>query len=266
MEYRRSEISAGIFLVVSFMVLVAMVFAVSDVKSLFIRKKEIKVLFSSSDGIEKNAPVRYAGLKIGKVREVRISPEYPERVELILSVRQDADIRSDAKAAIKSVGLIGGKYLEFTAGTRDAPLLAEGETLRGEESLKLEDLSRIALDVVAKFKNIAANLDRMFGDPALAKSLNATISDLRQTAANIREMTANKDRVSESLAAIPEMLKKLDDSLASLKSMTEKSDKLVGENRKNIDAMLEHFRDLGSNLKDTSEDVKKAPWKLLRKP
>ena len=70
MEYRRAEIRAGVFLLLSFIVLVIMVFAVSDIQSLFKKKKEIRALFLFSDGIEKNAQVRFSGIKIGKVEDI----------------------------------------------------------------------------------------------------------------------------------------------------------------------------------------------------
>ena len=68
MEYRRSEIRAGIFLLIAFTILAVMVFTVSDIESLFKKKKEVKVLFLYSDGIEKNATVRLSGVKIGRYR------------------------------------------------------------------------------------------------------------------------------------------------------------------------------------------------------
>ncbi len=266
MEYRRTEIRAGVFLLFSFVILVVMVFAVSDIQSLFKKKKEVRVLFSFSDGIEKNAPVRYAGMKIGKVQEVRVAPEYRDQIELTLSIYQDMVIKKDTKAAIKSLGLVGGKYVELSGGMPQAPELGPGEALHGEESLKLEDLTKMALDVVNKFKNIAANLDRVLGDPAMAKSLKATIQDLQTAMANIKVMTSSKDEVAQGLKNLPEILKKIDESANNLKALTEKSDKLVGENRKNIDTMVESFRDMGKNLKDASEEIKQQPWKLLRKP
>jgi len=266
MEYRRTEVRAGIFLLFSFVILVVMVFAVSDIQSLFKKKKEVRVLFSFSDGVEKNAPVRYAGMKIGKVVQVRVAPEFRDQIELTLSIYQDMVIKRDTKAAIKSLGLVGGKYVELSGGLPQAPVLGPDEALHGEESLKLEDLTKMALDVVNKFKNIAANLDRVLGDPAMAKSLKATVQDLQTAVANIKVMTSSKDEVAQSLKNLPELLKKIDESASNLKALTEKSDKLVGENRKNIDTMIEGFRDMGKNLKDASEEIKQQPWKLLRKP
>lgn len=61
-------------------------------------------------------------------------------------------------------------------------------------------------------------------------------------------------------------MKKLDESASNLKALTEKSDKLVGENRKNVDVMMQGFRDMAQNLKEATEDVKSHPWKLIRKP
>lgn len=283
MEYRRSEIRAGVFLLFSFVVLVVMVFAVSDIQSLFKKKKEVKALFLFSDGIEKNAQVRLSGIKIGKVAGIRVAPESGDKIELTLSIFGDTVIKQDAKAAIKSLGLVGGKYVEMTSGTPKAPLLEPGGIITGEESFKLEDLTKAALDVVGKIQSIATNLDRTLGDPALAKSLKTTIQNLRDASSNVKEITANKDEVAQTLQNLkdmtshkdevaqtmkdlPVLMKKLDASADNLKALTEKSDKLVGENRKTIDEMVAHFRDMGKNLKELSEEVKKEPWKLLRKP
>ncbi len=266
MEYRRSEIRAGVFLLASFVVLVVMVFAVSDIQSLFRKKKDIKALFSAGDGIEKNAPVRYSGMKIGKVDKVRVAPEHGDKIELTLSVYRDMEIREDAKAAIKTLGLVGGKYVEISGGSPRAKVLGPGAVLHGEESLKLEDLTRVGIDVALKLKNIANNLNNMLGDPATAKSLKATVQNLQEVTANLKTMTSSKEEVAQGLKNLPETLKKLEESANNLKALTEKSDKIVGENKKNIDDMLQSFRDMAKNLKDASEDVKAAPWKLLRKP
>lgn len=266
MEYRRSEIRAGVFLLLSFAILTVMVFAVSDIPSLFKKKKEVKVLFLFSDGIETDAQVRLSGIKIGKVAKIRVAPERADKIELTLNVFSDTVLKEDTKAAIKSLGLVGGKYVELTGGSPEARVLGPLGTIIGEESLKLDDLTKVALDVAGKLRNIATNLDHILGDPALAKSLKTTIQNLQEVSANVKVMTSSKEEVAQGLKNLPELLKKLDESANNLKALTEKSDKLVGENRKNIDAMVEHFRDMGKNLKDASEEIKQEPWKLLRKP
>jgi phospholipid/cholesterol/gamma-HCH transport system substrate-binding protein len=266
MEYRRNEIRAGAFLLLSFIILVVMVFAVSDIKSLFAKKKELKALFLFSDGIEKNAPVRFSGIKIGKVTDIRVAPEHGDKIELTLSVISDTVIKQDTKASIKSLGIVGGKYLELTGGSPQSPVVGQGGMIIGEESLKLEDLTKMALDVAGKLRNIANNLDHLLGDPALSKSLKTTIANLQDVSSNVKAMTSSKEEVARGLKSLPDILKKLEESANNLKAMTEKSDKIIGENKKNIDEMVQHFRDMGKNLKDASAEIKEEPWKLLRKP
>jgi phospholipid/cholesterol/gamma-HCH transport system substrate-binding protein len=280
MEYRRSEIRAGIFLLLAFAILVVMVFAVSDIQSLFKKKKDIKVLFAFSDGIEKNAQVRLSGIKIGKVTAIRVAPEHRDNVELTLSIFSDTVLKQDAKAAIKSLGLVGGKYVELSGGSPQAQTLDPDSRIIGEESLKLEDLTKVAVDMVGKLDNIATNVDRLLGDPVLTKSIRTTIRNLQDVSSNIRSvssnildvssdvkvMTSSKEEVAQTLKNLPELLKKVDASVETLKEITDKTDKLVGDNRKNVDATMENMKEITNNLKELTEDVKKHPWKLIRKP
>ncbi len=243
-----------------------MVFAVSDIQSLFKKKKEMHLLFQYSDGIEKNAQVRYSGIKIGKVTNIRMAPEFGDKIELTLSIYSDAVIKSDTKAAIKTLGLVGGKYVELTGGTPQAKELAPGGTLMGEESFKLEDLAKAGLEVVAKLKNVANNLDRMLGDPGTTKSLKTIVQNLQDTTENIKVMTSSKEEIAQGLKNLPAIMKKLEDTTASLKTITEKADNLVGDNRKKIDDTLENVKQVTQNIKELTAEVKKAPWKLIRKP
>ena len=266
MEYRRNEIRAGVFLLLSFVILTVMIFAVSDIQSLFKKKKEVKVLFQFSDGIEKNAPVRLSGIKIGKVSDIRVAPELGDKIELTLSVFSDTVIRRDTKAAIKTLGLVGGKYVELTGGSPQSPLLEQGGVIIGEESFKMEDLTKTALDVVNRLKNIATNIDAMLGDPAFTKSLRTTVANLQDVSANIKVMTSSKDEVAQGLKDLPVILKKVEESMNNIKAISEKSDAMLGENKKNIDATMESVKEITNNLKELTADVKKHPWKLIRKP
>jgi len=284
MEYRRSEVGAGIFILVSFIILALMIFAVSDIQSLFKKKKEIKVLFQYSDGIEKNAPVRYSGIKIGKVTNIRMAPEFGDKVELTLSIYRDAIIKEDTRAAIKTQGLVGDKYVELSGGSPQMPVLEPGKLLIGEESFKLEDLTKAGLELVTKMKGIANNIDRiannidrMTGDPATTASIKTILHNLQDTSANLEVMTSSKDEVAQGLKNLPEMLKKLEesttvilkkleDSSTNLKAVTEKTDTMLDDNKKKIDDTLDNIKQMTQNLKETSEDVKSHPWKLIRKP
>jgi len=273
MEYRKNEIRAGILLLTSFAIAVVMLFAVSDLQGMFKKRKEYKVLFQSNEGLEKNANVRISGIRIGRVSNMRVVPELGGKVELTLDVFDEAVIKEDMKVSIKTLGLVGKKYVDFSGGTPGSKPLKPGATLYGEESLKMEDLTRMGLEVVNKLKGVAQNIEkivqnveRTVGDPVLSKNIKGAVQNVNDITENVKVMTASKDEVAKTLKELPELMKKVDASVANLKEITEKTDKMMGENRKNIDDTLANVKEISSNVKDLTEKMKKDPWILIRKP
>jgi phospholipid/cholesterol/gamma-HCH transport system substrate-binding protein len=206
------------------------------------------------------------------VSNMRVIPELGGKVELTLDVFEEAVIKEDMKVSIKTLGLVGKKYVDFSGGTPEAKPLKPGATLYGEDSLKMEDLTRMGLELVNKLKGaqniekIVQNVERTVGDPALAKNIKGAVQNVNEITENVKVMTSSKDQVAETLKNLPELLKKVDASVANLKEITEKTDKLIGENRKNIDATMENVKEITKNLKEMTDDVKQHPWKLIRKP
>jgi phospholipid/cholesterol/gamma-HCH transport system substrate-binding protein len=273
MEYRKNEIRAGVLIIASFTVLVVLLVTVSDLQGLFKKRKEYTAVFSVSEGLEKNANVRYAGIRIGRVKNIRVVPELGGKVALTLEVYAEAVVKEDARASIKTLGLVGRKYVEISGGSPAAQLLAPGGTIQSDEALRIEDLTRTGMEIATKVKQIAVSLDRLLGDPALSRSIKGTLQNVESATANIRDMTESKDQVSEAVRALPEIVKKLDANLANLKTIMEttesilgRTDALLADNRRQLDEVVENGKQISGNLKELTEDVKKHPWKLIRKP
>jgi len=273
MQYRKNEIRAGAFILTSFVIMVVLLFSVSDLQGIFKKRKEYKVIFLSNDGLEKHANVRISGIRIGRVSGMRVVPELGNKVELTLDVFEDALIKEDVKVSIRTLGLVGKKYVDVSGGTLNAKLLRPGSVLYGEESLKIEDLTRMAMEVVGKLMGVAQNIEkivqnveRTVGDPALAKNINGAVRNVNEITENVKVMTASKDEVAQTLKSLPDLLKTVDASVDNLRELIEKIDGLVGENRKNVDATMENVKEITNNLKEMTDDVKKHPWKLIRKP
>lgn len=273
MEYRKNEIRAGAIILTAFAVAVIMLFSVSDLQGLFRKRNHYKVVFQSNDGLEKHASVRISGISVGRVTSMRVAPELGNKVELALEVDADTVVKDDVKVSIKTLGLVGKKYVDISGGSVNAGTLASGAVLYGEESLKLEDLTKMAMDVVGRLKGVAQNVERIVqnvertvGDPALARNVKGAVENVHQITEDVKVMTSGKDEVAQTLKNLPELLKKVDAAVANLKEITDKTDKLVGENRKNVDATMANVKEISGNIKELTEDVKKHPWKLIRKP
>ena len=90
----------------------------------------VQAVFTTAGGLQTGAVVELAGVEIGRVEQIDLT-DYPARVKLRIS--DDVPLNEDAKAAIKSKGLIGERYVEISPG-RASNRLASGGQLRDTES------------------------------------------------------------------------------------------------------------------------------------
>jgi phospholipid/cholesterol/gamma-HCH transport system substrate-binding protein len=71
--------------------------------------------FRSADGVSTGTDVRLAGVKVGRVTELRLDPD-TYRAKAIFTVSEGIDVPDDSAVAISSEGLLGGNYVEILPG------------------------------------------------------------------------------------------------------------------------------------------------------
>jgi phospholipid/cholesterol/gamma-HCH transport system substrate-binding protein len=87
--------------------------------------------FPTVGGLLRGAVVQLAGVEIGRVEAVNLTEDYRARVTL--RIYPAVTLPGDTRAAIKSTGLIGERYVEIAPGTA-AGRLAPGGTIRHTEA------------------------------------------------------------------------------------------------------------------------------------
>lgn len=82
----------------------------------------------SVSGLYLDAPVKYRGVEIGKVRNIDLNPDVPGQVRLRLDIRSDVPIKEDTIAVLTVQGLTGIAFVDLTGGSLDSPpLKAHGD-------------------------------------------------------------------------------------------------------------------------------------------
>src|SRR5262245_33458104 len=91
----------------------------------------IQADFPNAGGLQNGAVVELAGVQIGRVAAVTLTDTYQAHVtlELIPTI----SLQEDARASIKSKGLIGERYVEIAPG-KSSTQLASGGTIRETEA------------------------------------------------------------------------------------------------------------------------------------
>ncbi|HUL07691.1 MAG TPA: MlaD family protein, partial [Candidatus Acidoferrum sp.] len=123
METRASYIAVGAFVLVLILGLVGFVIWVGKFRGAeeFAR---YDILFAGSvTGLQVDGTVRYRGIPVGRIIDIRVDPANIEMVRVTIEVKADTPVRTDTDASIELQGITGVTYVLLKGGKQDSPAL-----------------------------------------------------------------------------------------------------------------------------------------------
>lgn len=294
METKVNHIIVGLFVVLLSTALVAGILWLSG-SAEYRKKYDIYLAYmnESVSGLNLNAPVKYRGVEVGRVK--RISLDQGERVRLELEIERGTPIKENTIAVLRVQGLTGIAQVELAGNKKDAPALKArpGEkypVIKTGPSLLtrldtavtdlLSSLNRVSNSINAvldednrrAFKQLVADMATLSGTLAARKdSIDATLQGMARTADNAAKASAELPRLMERVAKSADSLGKMagDASRASASvrktmggvdgGMAQLTDTVVPE----LDQTLSEMRELSASFKRLSEEVGDNPNILL---
>jgi phospholipid/cholesterol/gamma-HCH transport system substrate-binding protein len=243
-----------------------------------------RAYFKFAGGVQPGAPVRYGGLTVGKVTQVRVDPGNSTRIEIDLAVDRDAPLKTDSVAKISTLGPLTDNYIEIATGTEHAPLAPPGSALPSEEAFGLPQLGdavqAMLPDVHSALQKLNQNLDGLQVTVARANdllndrnraSVGSSLDNVNRLVADARPKVADsldnlngllgdaRPKVSTSLTNVQDLTKELNAKLGplldDLKTTTTRAndalshvDSTLVENRADIRASVTRLRDTLAQL------------------
>jgi len=123
----------------------------------------IYVMFNEVAGLEEKAPVMLNGLEMGKVDDINVSYEN-DRTQLVLKIwlEEKAKIRENPEIAIKTLGLMGEKYIQISS-SEGKDFIEPDAVLYGKSYMDLDTLMEeaqiMSRDITKQLETLVANLN-----------------------------------------------------------------------------------------------------------
>ena len=168
------------------------------------RTYDIRIKFNDVSGLPVKAPVKLAGVEVGKVKKIKIEGE---DVVVVAEIQDGVAIREGAQFSVVMTGIIGSKYLKVVQGLPGAPLIKPDTYVTGVDDIPMDVM------ITQTMGSIKECVDSVNNRGQLGEELNQTLAQMRQLSANLNQMISalrpyitdsvrNLDTASEKLAAL----------------------------------------------------------------
>lgn len=257
-----SAAKLGIFMLLILAILGYFILRVEDIQIGGGKTKDVQVLFDSVAGLDEKSTVRVAGVRVGKVSEIALTPD--GRALVTLEIRDDVQLRQGANVKVANLGLLGEKYLELDPGPPTAPAIAAAEEqtvrLQGSATASVDDVTAQVSEIAKDVKAITESLRAALGGPEGTQRLEEIVFNVQDATARLRLIiAANEANINASAENFRQITADLRVEIpriaASIDRVAGSIGGTVGENREDVRLLVQNLKTLSSDLKTTTENL-----------
>jgi len=262
-------------------------------------QKKYKLYLAVEDesvaGLNLNAPVKYNGVDVGKVRAITLDTINPQRVNLLFAIEQGTPIKQDTVAILKTQGLTGIAYVELSGGAIGSPALTaiapnQYPVIRTKPSLSAR-LENVLTSVLAKLDSTSSNINALLSDEnriafknALAdiasvahtiaarkETIDTGIRNAGRTLENSAQVSAQMGAVIDRIGSSADAVAKMGNEVAKTSVSAGKAVDAIGgdvkrfsvETLPELERLLGELSTLSTSLRRLSEQTTRDPRGLL---
>ncbi|NLY10974.1 MAG: MCE family protein [Firmicutes bacterium] len=207
------EVKVGLTIVISLVILTSISMAIGQIDFGQTSGYEFDVIYSRVDGLREGAPVRFAGVNVGKVSAVVLDPE---GVRVVIRIERDMPIPQDSKIVIAMAGIIGDKIVEIYPGIAQTPIAANS-TIYGQSPVVIDDILVEVEEALSQLNQLAnglvdltssGDLQNLVSQTSIAlgeamESVNSTIKQLNLAAESINLTVGQVEQIAVQVADAP---------------------------------------------------------------
>lgn len=227
MASQRAKFAVGLFVVSGIVIAVLAVIWLG--MSHFLQEGEHYVTFfnESVQGLDKDSPVQYRGVPIGRVESISVAPD-EKVIQVVLKIESGQKLGHDIVAQLKTVGITGTMLVELDRKEKNEPdqsPLFAFPTQYPIVASKPSDIKEL-LKGVDDFLNLV----RSFDVKEISEKIKLTLDNVNQKVSDANVKGISKE-IAKSLERIDKILddEKWDGIMASIEDAGQSLNTLMGK-------------------------------------
>jgi phospholipid/cholesterol/gamma-HCH transport system substrate-binding protein len=211
---KSKNIRLGLFVLLGTIFIITGLYFIGDNQNIFGTKFQISADFKDVNGLMTGNNVRYSGINIGTVKNIRILNDSSIRVDMIIKQSARAFIRKNTTATIGTDGLMGNKLVNLQSGKEKAEIVENGDILQSVSPVSTAEMIRtldqtnedIAVIVqnlrkISEQTNNPNNLWHLLMDSTFADNVRQAIVNIKLTSQNSATITGDLSRIMADIKA-----------------------------------------------------------------
>lgn len=238
----RSYFIVGLFVTVGFLIAASAIVWISASK--YFERGDVYVTFfaESVQGLSKDSEVKYQGVKVGRVDDIRIAPDNKTvAVYMMIDLRDDLSKR--VVAQLSMTGITGLMFVNLVPRQPDEPDLSPKIEFATEYPIIPSKPSEIS-QIISGIQEVVTNLKEL--------DLEGTLKEIKGAAAGIKDVARGKE--------IKSILTKADSATGYLRDTLKRVDKTVAQGK--LDKVLADasnaFKGVGSLMDNVKGDIRQS--------
>lgn len=130
----------GMFVIIALVLFVGTIYFVGKQKNLFGSTFHLKAQFKTVSGLEVGNNVRFSGINVGTVDEIKLVTDTSVMVDFVIRKEIQQFIKTDATVSIGSDGLMGDKVLTISPGTITKTPVQDNDLVVSKSAIEMEDV------------------------------------------------------------------------------------------------------------------------------
>jgi len=260
---KNIEVKVGALILVSMLLLGGFIVVMGGLS--VARVYTLFVDFDNPSGLQIGAPVKIAGVKVGKVdsleyRGGKVDPKVPwralVRVKLSIEEKVKDSIHEDATFVITTQGVLGEPFVAIVPGDPDKPMMPENSIRQGKDPPRLDLFLAQASDLLDMAHKALTKEDGPLQDIAkhgasMIKGIDLLLIENRDT---ITRITKNTEKLSQAAVELVQATKDKVDG-PQVKRILNNTDVLMASLAKDTGPLLKKTQETLTHVDEIATDT-----------
>lgn len=238
---------------------VVMSLRITQNQSGFGKHVQYKTVISDASGIFEKTPIKVAGINAGRIKSIDLEGN---KALITFEILEKIKITPSAQLKIKSVGLLGDKFIDMDLGTQAGDRLPENSLILTEDGEGMEALAKDASAILKDVKEITLSIKESLRDEQGRNVIKSIIQNMDEMTSSLKKITDTNEekinRIIDDVEALTSQLARESDRYQKDSIMADLSK--VGPILDKVNSTVDDLKVIVADVKDGKGTV----GKLLR--